>query len=77
MSRIVAPDSMKLRTVAVRVEKSVEECTPPSEKESGVRLRMAMMCVGRVGLVECNGGKFVEICVVATGVGSGGGRDFR
>ena len=77
MSMIVAPDWMKSRTVAVRVEKSVGECTPPSEKESGVRLRMAMMCVGRVGLVECNGGKYGEICVVATGVGSGGGKDFR
>lgn len=61
MSMIVAPEAMKVRTVLVRVVRSVGECLPPSEKESGVRFRMAIMWVGRLGLVEWRGGKFLDM----------------
>ncbi|KAG2007619.1 hypothetical protein GB937_008430 [Aspergillus fischeri] len=40
---MVAPAAMRLRTVSVRAERSCEKCLPPSEKESGVTLRMAMI----------------------------------
>ena len=50
---------------------------PPSEKESGVRLRIAMTWVLRLGSVACRDGNSGEIGVVDIGVGSGGGRAFR
>ena len=77
MSMIVAPEAMKARTVVVSWVRSVEEWTPPSEKESGVTLRMAMTWVLRVGLVAWRDGKDGEIGVVEWGVGSGGGRALR
>jgi hypothetical protein len=64
MSMIVAPEAMNLRTVSVSWVKSVGEWVPPSEKESGVRLRIAMTWVLRVGSVACSDGKAVEIGVV-------------
>jgi hypothetical protein len=45
----------------VRAVRSVGECLPPSEKESGVRFRMAIMWVGRFGSVGCSGGKFLDM----------------
>ena len=56
MSRIVAPESMKDCRVGVRDE-GVGEWTPPSEKESGVRFRTAMMRVWRAGLRDWMGGR--------------------
>lgn len=35
------------------------------------------MWVGRVGIVECNGGKVGEMGVVVTGIGVGGGSDLK
>lgn len=61
MSMIVAPEAMKLRTVAVRVSGLVGGCLPPSEKESGVRLRMAIMCVRRLGSFAWRGGNLGEM----------------
>lgn len=77
MSIIVAPWEMKVRTVEVRWVRSLGECLPPSEKESGVKLRMAMMWVMRLGSVACSAGKNGEMGVVDTGVGSGGGSAVR
>lgn len=57
MSMMVAPAVMKVRIVVVRASRLVGVCWPPSEKESGVRFRMAMMWVGRLGSVEWRGGK--------------------
>jgi hypothetical protein len=57
--------------------RSIGECRPPSEKESGVRFKIAIMCVLRFGSVACSGWKFGEIGVVDTGVGSGGARAAR
>ena len=51
MSIMAAPAAMNSRTVSDSAARSVEVWTPPSEKESGVRLRMAMMWVGRLGSV--------------------------
>lgn len=51
MSMIVAPELIKVRTVVVRASRSVGRWVPPSEKESGVRFKMAMTWVGRVGSV--------------------------
>lgn len=64
MSMIVAPEAMNLRTVSVSWVKSDGEWVPPSEKESGVRLRMAMTWVLRVGSVAWRDGKVEEIGVV-------------
>lgn len=77
MSIIVAPDAMKERTVFVKAVKSVGGWRPPSEKESGVRLRMAIMWVGRPGSVGCRVGKVEEIWVVEKGVEVGAGRELR
>lgn len=77
MSMMVAPDLMKSRMVVVRAERSVGLCLPPSEKESGVRFRMAMMWVARVGFVGYNGVKYGEIGVMAKGVGVSGGRELK
>ena len=76
-SRMVAPEAMKLRTVVVKVFRSVGGWRPPSEKESGVRFRMAIMWVGRLGSVQWRDGNVGDIWVVARGVGFGGGRAFR
>ena len=51
MSTMVAPELMKVERVVLRDE-GAREWRPPSEKESGVRLRTAMMRVWRVGLRE-------------------------
>ena len=64
ISRMVAPAAMSSRTVADNASRSVGEWMPPSEKESGVRLRMAMTCVGRWGSVARRDGKVGEIGVV-------------
>lgn len=48
-SMIVAPLDRWVAIVAWRVGRSVGELMPPSEKESGVTLRMDMMWVLRVG----------------------------
>lgn len=77
MSIMVAPERIMLCTVVVRVLRSVGECVPPSEKESGVRLRMAIMWVGRDGLVLWIAGKRGDMGVVGWGVGDGGGRVLR
>lgn len=47
MSMICAPLEMKSWTVAMVVEWLEVGWRPPSEKESGVRLRTAMIRVGR------------------------------
>lgn len=51
MSMMVAPELMKFERVVLRDE-GAREWRPPSEKESGVRLRTAMMRVWRVGRME-------------------------
>ncbi len=47
-SIIVAPSSIKERTAEARVEALLGSCTPPSENESGVILRMAITWVLRL-----------------------------
>lgn len=50
----------KLRIVLIVTGWSWAEWRPPSEKESGVRLRTAMMRVGRWGLEGSRGGRCGE-----------------
>ena len=56
MSRMVAPEERKDWRVGRRAAGS-GVWRPPSEKESGVRLRMAMRWVFRVGAREVMGGR--------------------
>ena len=70
MSRMVAPEVM---WEVIRAGRARESLTPPSEKESGVRLMMDMSCVGRAGRRGFRGGALGESGVtVVMGRESGG-----
>lgn len=56
---------------------AVEVCEPPSEKESGVMLRMAMTWVLRVGLRAWSGGWEGDSGVSVVSGGDEGGSSFR
>lgn len=60
-----------------RAEASHAEWMPPSEKESGVTFRTAMICVWRWGFDGVRDGMFERIGVIALGAGSEGGRASR
>lgn len=64
MSRIVAPEEMWDCTVCVMVSRFVGDRTPPSEKESGVILRIDISWVRRCGFVGDSGGKEEETWIM-------------
>ncbi|KAL7359374.1 hypothetical protein ACKS0A_09884 [Histoplasma ohiense] len=76
-SIIVAPSRMNVRMVSVKDARSVGECFPPSEKESGVTFRVAIRCVLRLGSEAQRGGNCGDSGVTATGAGFEGGRESR
>ncbi len=77
MSRMEAPAVMCDLMVWVREARSVEECRPPSEKESGVRFRMAITWVWRRGSSAFSGGRFWQKGVAVDKGAEAGGRAFR
>jgi len=58
----------------IRDERDSGSLTPPSEKESGVRLMIDMTCVGRVERRDFNGGALGDMGVTVVSGRESGGR---
>src|SRR5579862_3913348 len=76
MSMIEAPEEMKSKTVLMILVRSLL-WRPPSEKESGVRFKMAIIIVGLLREGVVSGGREDDSGVRAERGAGGGGRAFR